>query len=62
MITGTHHGEYFGIQPLGNAIRIELASFYTFDPESGKLISERIYFDQASVLAQMEGKPRAAVA
>ena len=46
----------------GNKIRIAMAASYTFDPDSAKLISERIYYDQASALAQIEGKEKSAVA
>ena len=62
IITGTHEGDFAGVKPLGNRIRIEMAAFYTFDAESGKLIAERIYYDQAGVLAQMQGTPASAVA
>jgi predicted ester cyclase len=62
VITGTHKGEFLGVKPLGNAIRIEMASFYAFDAGTGKLVSERIYYDQASVLAQMQGKHESNVA
>jgi len=62
VISGTHKGEFAGVKPLGNLLRIELAAFYTFDAGSGKLISERIYYDQASVLEQMQGKQKSAVA
>jgi len=62
VVTGTHKGKFAGVQPLGNAIRIEMAAFYSFDEGSGKLISERIYYDQASVVEQMQGKQRSAVA
>ena len=61
VITGTHTGEFVGIKPLGNAVRVEMAAFYTFDAGSGKLISERIYYDQASVLEQMQRKQAVAV-
>jgi len=62
VITGTHTGEFAGVKPLGNTIRIDMAAFYTFDSASGKLISEKIYYDQASVLEQMQGRQRSAVA
>ncbi len=40
-------------------LRIDIAAFYTFDAVSGKLISEKIYYDQASVLERCkEGKGR----
>jgi steroid delta-isomerase-like uncharacterized protein len=60
VITGTHTGEFVGVKPLGNPLRIEMAAFYTFDAASGKLISERIYYDQASVLEQMQRRQAAA--
>jgi len=56
VISGTHQGDYFGTKPTGNSIRVQLAGFYTFDEASGKLLSERIYYDQASVLEQMQGQ------
>lgn len=62
VITGTHRGEYLGFKPLGNQVRVELASFYTFDETSEKLLAERIYFDQASLIQQMTSQPASAVA
>ncbi|MGA8341819.1 MAG: ester cyclase [Candidatus Sulfotelmatobacter sp.] len=58
VLSGTHKGEFAGVKPLGNAIRIEMAAFYTFDGASGKLVAEKIYYDQASVLEQMQGRQR----
>ena len=62
VISGTHTGEFAGVKPLGNTVRIEMAAFYTFDAASGKLIAEKIYYDQASALLQMQGTQVAAVA
>ena len=62
VITGTHKGEFAGVKPLGNAIHIDMAAFYTFDDASGKLIAEKIYYDQASVLEQMQRKQQSGVA
>jgi steroid delta-isomerase-like uncharacterized protein len=62
VITGTHRGEFAGVKPLGNPVRIEMAAFYVFDKNSEKLIAERIYYDQASAVQQMLGKQQSAVA
>jgi len=56
VITGTHKGEYLGLQPLGNKVRGELAAFYLFNEDCTKLIAERIYYDQAGLAAQMQAK------
>jgi predicted ester cyclase len=47
VFSGTHQGDYFGVPPLGNEIRVEIACFFTCDAASGKLLGARIYFDQA---------------
>ncbi|HZQ22461.1 MAG TPA: ester cyclase [Terriglobales bacterium] len=62
VISGTHKGEFGGVKPQGNKLRFEMAAFYSFDTDSVKLVSERIYYDQATVFAQMQGKQGAAVA
>ena len=62
VISGTHQGEFFGIAALGNSVQVEMAAFYTFDSESGKLIAERIYYDQAGLIQQMQRQKTAAVA
>jgi steroid delta-isomerase-like uncharacterized protein len=62
VISGTHKGEFAGVKPLGNTVRIEMAAFYTFDAESGKLLAEKIYYDQASALQQMQGNQTATTA
>ena len=56
VITGTHTGEYLGLQPLGNKVRGELAAFYLFNEDCTKLIAERIYYDLAGLAAQMQAK------
>jgi steroid delta-isomerase-like uncharacterized protein len=61
VLTGTHQGDYFGMKPLGNKLRVELACFFTCDADSGKLLAERIYFDQAGVVQQMQGAQPAAL-
>jgi predicted ester cyclase len=59
VITGTHTGEYLGLQPLGNKVRGELAAFYLFNEDCTKLIAERIYYNAAGFAAQMQAKQAA---
>src|SRR5205809_7062026 len=54
VLTGTHLGEYLGIRPKGNRIRMELTTYYFFDETTEKLVAQRIYFDQGSLLRQMQ--------
>ena len=58
VVTGTHQGEYFGTAPSGRSVRDEMACFFLFD-EAGELATERVYFDNGSLLAQMRGEPDA---
>jgi steroid delta-isomerase-like uncharacterized protein len=60
LISGTHKGEFAGVPPRGNPVRLPLAAFYTFDAASEKLLSERVYFDLATLIAQMQAAPPAA--
>jgi len=62
VITGTHKGDFAGIKPMGNTVRIEMAAFYTFDTAPEKLIAEKIYYDQAGALQQMQGNQTATAA
>jgi steroid delta-isomerase-like uncharacterized protein len=61
-ISGTHLGPYLSMPASGNSISFELAAFYLFDEDCTKLIAERIYYDQASVLTQMQPMPAARMA
>jgi steroid delta-isomerase-like uncharacterized protein len=53
--TGTHRGDFFGLAGSGRRVRIEMACFFEFDFE-GRLATERVYFDNARVFAQMRGE------
>lgn len=60
-ITGTHLGEYCGVLPEGRPVSFELAAFYLFRTDQpDKLLAERIYFDNETLLRQMRGEENAA--
>ncbi|GDY29123.1 ester cyclase [Gandjariella thermophila] len=62
-ISGTHRGEYCGVAPQGRHVSFELAAFYIFGEgeDAARLVAERIYFDNETLLRQMRGEPDAPV-
>lgn len=52
VISGTHEGFYHGLPPTGRRVSFPLCAIYSFD-EAGKLASERIYYDRATVFRQV---------
>jgi steroid delta-isomerase-like uncharacterized protein len=55
-ITGTHKGEYCGIEATGRPVSVALMGFFLFDKATGHLNAERIYFDNNTILAQIKGE------
>jgi steroid delta-isomerase-like uncharacterized protein len=55
-ITGTHEGEYCGIQATGRPVSVALMGIFLFDKATGQLNAERIYFDNNTILAQIRGE------
>lgn len=51
-VTGTHMGTWRGLPGTGRRIAFPLCAVYTFD-EADKLSGERIYYDRATILAQL---------
>jgi steroid delta-isomerase-like uncharacterized protein len=56
VISGTHLGPYLNLPASGNKVTIQLAGIYLFNEDCTKLVAERIYYDQASVVTQMQRK------
>ena len=52
IIRGTHRAAWRGLPATGARLRIPLCAFYTFD-EQNRLTGERLYYDRATVLAQL---------
>lgn len=57
-IVGTHRGEWAGIEGTGNAVDVPTCCLYHFDDD--RLTSETVYFDHATMLAQINCEPAAA--
>lgn len=57
-IVGTHLGEYCGIPASNNPIALEVACFFIFGSgaDAGKLLAERVYFDNESLLRMCRGE------
>jgi hypothetical protein len=57
-ISGTQRGEYSGVAATGRPARFQLAAFFLFGTgeQAGKLLAERIYFDNETVLRQLRGE------
>ena len=53
-IAGKHEGDWAGIAATGKFVRFPLAGFFLF--EDGKLLAERIYFDNETIVRQMKGE------
>jgi predicted ester cyclase len=56
-LTGTHLGPLNTpageIAPTGRKFRVRMCAIFEFAPESDKIVCERVYFDQASILRQL---------
>ena len=63
-LSGTHQGDYLGVEPKGNPVTFELAAFFEFGEgeNAGKSLCERCYFDNETLLRQMRGEADASTA
>ena len=52
-LRGTHEGELRGFAPTGRSFELRAAAFFLFEPGSDRLVCERVYFDSATLLAQL---------
>ena len=52
-LLGTHRGKLRELEPTGREIRARMVSLFLF--EDDRLVCERAYFDQATILAQLMG-------
>jgi predicted ester cyclase len=54
-VKATHKGEYCGIAPSGVRVSIPMAGIFVFDTQTGQLNAERVYFDNNTILEQIQG-------
>ena len=52
-VLGTHLGRLRGMPPTGREFRCRSTAFFLFDGDG--LVCERVYFDTATILAQLAG-------
>jgi steroid delta-isomerase-like uncharacterized protein len=50
-LTGTHLGNFRGLPPTGRSFRCRMAAIFLF--EHDRLVCERVYFDQNTILRQL---------
>jgi steroid delta-isomerase-like uncharacterized protein len=51
ILKGTHEGELRGIPPTGKSFECRMVALFLF--EEDRLVCERVYFDTATILAQL---------
>jgi steroid delta-isomerase-like uncharacterized protein len=54
-LLGTHEGEIRGMAPTGRSFRCRVVAFFLFSPGGERIICERVYFDQATIVRQLLG-------
>ena len=50
-LLGTNLGEFYGLPPTGRSFRVPVVAVFFFEGE--RIVNERIYFDAASLVAQI---------
>lgn len=48
-LLGTHLGELKGMAPTGRSFRCRMCALFIFEPGGERIVSERVYFDQATI-------------
>jgi len=56
-LLGTHRGELKGMAPTGRSFRCRMCALFIFEPGGERIVSERVYFDQATIAQQLLGDP-----
>jgi len=54
-LKGTHRGPLRGFEPTGKEFICRMIAVFEFEPEGERIVCERVYFDSATILAQLAG-------
>ena len=54
-LLGTHEGELRGMAPTGKPFRCRMVALFLFEPGGERIVCERVYFDTATIAAQLFG-------
>ncbi len=52
-LLGTHLGPLGGLAPTGRPFRCRMCALFAFPPGGDRIVGERVYFDQGSILRQL---------
>jgi predicted ester cyclase len=55
-LIGTHEGELRGIAPTGRSFTCRMCAIFIFEPGADRIVCERVFFDQATILGQLVGE------
>ena len=53
VLSGTHLGPLRGLPPTGHSFSCRMTAFFLFPPDGDRIVGERVYFDQATILRQL---------
>jgi steroid delta-isomerase-like uncharacterized protein len=53
VLRGTHLGPLRGLPPTGRTFECRMTAFFLFPPGGDRIVGERVYFDQATIMRQL---------
>jgi steroid delta-isomerase-like uncharacterized protein len=53
LLRGTHRGPLRGLPPTGRSFECRMCALFLFAPDRDRIIGERVYFDQATIMRQL---------
>lgn len=53
LLRGTHRGPLRGLPPTGRSFECRMCALFLFAPGGDRIVGERVYFDQATVMRQL---------